>query len=108
MPEPPGTLFAAFGLSARPHARIKSLDLAPVRAAPGVVAVMAAADIPGKNDCAPVFGDDPIFAEGIVEYVGQCIFAVAATAIEEARRAARLARIEYEELPALLTVAAAA
>ncbi len=104
MPEPPGTLFAAFGLSTRPHARIKSLDLAPVRAAPGVVAVMAAADIPGKNDCAPVFGDDPIFAEDVVEYVGQCIFAVAAATIEEARRAARLARIEYEDRPALLTV----
>jgi xanthine dehydrogenase large subunit len=42
-----------------------------------------------------------------VEYVGQCIFAVAATTIEAARRAARLARIEYEELPALLTVEAA-
>jgi xanthine dehydrogenase large subunit len=104
VPEPPGTLYAAFGLSARPHARIKSLDLAPVRAAPGVIAVMEAADIPGHNDCAPVFADDPIFAERVVEYVGQCLFAVAAATIEQARRAARLARIEYEDLPALLTV----
>ncbi len=104
VPEPPGTLFAAFGLSARPHARLTSVDLAPVRAAPGVVAVMAAADIPGQNDCAPVFADDPIFADGVVEHVGQCIFAVAAATVEQARRAARLARIEYEDLPALLTV----
>jgi xanthine dehydrogenase large subunit len=107
VPEPPGTLYAAFGLSARPHARLTGVDLTPVRAAPGVVAVMAAADIPGKNDCAPVFADDPIFADGVVEYVGQCIFAVAATTIEAARRAARLARIEYEDRPALLTVEAA-
>jgi xanthine dehydrogenase large subunit len=112
VPEPPGTLFAAFGLSAKPHARIATLDLAAVRAVPGVVAVMTAADIPGRNDCAPVFGDDPIFADGseggaagaVVEHVGQCIFAVAATTVEAARRAARLARVEYEELPALLTV----
>ena len=39
IPEPPGLLHAAFGQSARAHARIKNLDLAPVRAAPGVVAV---------------------------------------------------------------------
>jgi xanthine dehydrogenase large subunit len=102
--EPPGTLYAAFGLSTRPHARMLKLDLAPVREAPGVIAVMAAADIPGKNDCAPIFGDDPIFAERVVEHVGQCLFAVAATTIEAARRAARLARVEYEDLPALLTV----
>ncbi len=104
VPEPPGTLYAAFGLSARPHARILKLDLDPVRAAPGVVAMMAAPDIPGRNDCAPIFGDDPIFADGIVEHVGQCLFAVAGTTIEAARRAARLARVDYEELPALLTV----
>ena len=47
MPEPPGLLHAAFGLSQRAHARISKLDLAPVRRAPGVVALMAAAD-PGK------------------------------------------------------------
>ena len=35
---------------AGPH---RALDLAPVRAAPGVVAVLTAADIPGKNDVAP-------------------------------------------------------
>src|SRR5262245_18832985 len=87
VPEPPGTLYAAFGLSTRAHARIVELDLAPARAAPGVVAVMTAADIPGHNDCAPVFADDPIFADGVVEHVGQCIFAVAATTIEQARRA---------------------
>jgi len=107
LPEPPGLLHAAFGMSARPHARIVSLDLAPVRKAPGVVAVMAAGDVPGDNNCAPVMHDDPIFAGGLVEYVGQSIFAVAAGTVEQARRAARLARIEYEDLPAILTAEAA-
>jgi xanthine dehydrogenase large subunit len=107
LPEPPGLLHAAFGMSERAHARIKSIDLDPVRAAPGVVAVMAAADLPGDNNCAPVMHDDPIFAEALVEYVGQSIFAVAAETVEQARRAARLAAIEYEDLPALLTAEAA-
>ena len=107
LPEPPGLLHAAFGLSERPHARIKSIDLGPVRAAPGVVAVIAADNVPGENNCAPVMHDDPIFADGLVEYIGQSIFAVAAQTVEQARRAARLAVIEYQELPAILTVEAA-
>ncbi len=107
LPEPPGLLHAAFGLSTKPHARIKSLDLGPVRAAPGVVAVIAAGDVPGENNCAPVMHDDPIFADGLVEYVGQSIFAVAAHSVEQARRAALMAVIEYEDLPAILTIEAA-
>jgi xanthine dehydrogenase large subunit len=104
LPEPPGLLYAAFGMSERPLAKIKSIDLGPVRKAPGVIAVMAADDIPGDNNCAPVMHDDPIFADGVVEYVGQSIFAVAAETIEQARRAARLAKIDYEDLPPILTV----
>jgi xanthine dehydrogenase large subunit len=99
-----GTLHAAIGLSDRPHAFIRSLELAPVRAAPGVVAVIAAGDIPGRNDYGPIVADDPIFATTVVQYVGQSIFAVAARSVEEARRAARLAVIEYEDLPATLTI----
>ncbi len=107
LPEPPGLLHAAFGLSERPHARIKSLDFGPVRAAAGVLAVIAAGDVPGENNCAPVMHDDPIFADGLVEYVGQSIFAVAAQSVEQARRAAHLAVIDYKDLPAILTIKAA-
>ncbi len=104
IPEPPGLLFAAFGLSEKAHARIRSIDLAPVRAAPGVVAVIGAADVPGANNVGPVIADEPVFAERLVEYAGQSIFAVAAETVEQARRATRLAVIDYEELPAVLTV----
>jgi xanthine dehydrogenase large subunit len=104
MPEPPGTLHAAVGMSAKPHARITRLDLSAVRAAPGVAAVMAAKDIPGKNDVGPILDDDPIFADGLVEYAGQSIFAVAAETVEEARRAARLGRVSYRELEPILTI----
>jgi xanthine dehydrogenase large subunit len=63
---------------------------------------MTAADIPGKNNCGPVVADDPILAPGVVQYAGQPIFAVAAESVMAARRAARLACIEYEELDAIL------
>ena len=99
-----GTLHAAFGLSERAHARIKAMDLAAVRAAPGVVAVITAADIPGANDVGPIVHDDPILAADEVQYLGQPIFLVAAETVDEARRAARLAKVEYEELPAILTI----
>jgi xanthine dehydrogenase large subunit len=99
-----GTLHAAFGLSARAHARIRALDLAPVRAAPGVVAVLTAADIPGENNVGPILHDDPILADGEVQYLGQPIFLVVAETVDAARRAARLARVDYEDLPAILTI----
>src|SRR2546430_15516388 len=107
IPEVRGTLHAAIGLSERAHARIKSIDLTKVRAAPGVVAVITAKDIPGKNDYGPVIADDPIFATTLVPYGGQSIFAVAARTVEQARRAARLAAIEYEDLKPVLTAESA-
>ena len=107
MPEPPGLVHLAIGQSTRAHAKVLSLELTAVRAAPGVVAVFTARDIPGKNDVGPVVHDDPIFADGEVMYAGQSLFAVAAETVELARRAARLAKIEYEDLPALLDIDAA-
>ena len=61
-------------------------------------------DVPGSNDVGPVFPGDPLFADGIVEYAGQALFAVAAATVEQARRAARLAQVEYRELEAILTI----
>ncbi|MBQ5965468.1 xanthine dehydrogenase molybdopterin binding subunit [Massilia sp. ZL223] len=98
-----GTLHAALGLSARPHARIAAIDLEPVRASRGVVAVLTAGDIPGTNDCGPIIHDDPILADGLVQYVGQPIFIVVADSHDNARRAARLAQVTYEDLPAVMT-----
>lgn len=103
LPELAGTLHAALGLSTKAHALVKSIDLAPVRAAPGVVAVFTARDIPGENNCGPIAHDDPVFADGVVQYVGQPLFAVIAESREAARRAARQAVVGYEELPAVLT-----
>ena len=107
VPEPRGTLYAALGVSAHAHGVIERMDLDAVRSASAVVAVVTAADIPGVNDVGPIQRDDPIFAETTVEFAGQPIFAVAATSIDAARRAARLARIDIAPKPAILTIDAA-
>ena len=102
LPEVIGTLHAALGLSTQAHAKIVAMHLDKVRSASGVVAVYMAQDFPGSNQCGPIIKDDPILAEGVVEYVGQPLFVVVAQSHELARRAARLAVIEYDALPAIL------
>jgi xanthine dehydrogenase large subunit len=103
--EPPGTLHAQIGMSTRAHARILELDLAAVRARPGVIAVLTASDVPGDNDVSPTPSrDDPVFAAALVEYVGQSMFAVVATSRHVARAAAKLAKVTYEDLPAIITI----
>jgi xanthine dehydrogenase large subunit len=104
VPEPKGTLHAALGVSPVAHGTIERLDLDPVRAAPDVVAVVSAADIPGVNDIGPIEADDPIFAGRIVAFAGQPVFGVAATGVKAARRAARLAVLDIAPLPAILTI----
>ena len=100
--EPQGLLHLAVGMSAKAHAHIDNIDLSAVLEAPGVVAVMAVDDITGENNCGPVIADDPIFAPGLVQYAGQAVFAVAATTVDQARRAVMLARIDYSELEPIL------
>jgi xanthine dehydrogenase large subunit len=107
LPEPRNTLHVAVGVSPVAHGRLRGLDLSVVRAAPGVVDVIAAADISGENDVGPIIHDDPIFADGVVHFAGQPVFAIAATNVNDARRAARLARFDIEPLPSILTIDAA-
>ena len=102
--EPQGTLYVAIGYSDLAHARIKSMDFRAVREAPGVVDIITADDVIGKNNHGPILADDPLFAEDVVEYAGQSVFAVIADSVNAARRAVRLANIEYDELPAILDV----
>jgi len=101
--EPEGLLHVYLGLSTRAAADIASMDFSAVTAAPGIVGVLTAADIPGDNDVSsPHKHDDPVFAEGRVQFYGQPIFAVVGATREAARRAARLARIEYRDVEPLL------
>jgi xanthine dehydrogenase large subunit len=105
IPEPPGVLHLAFGHAADGHATLVALDLDAVRAAPGVVAVFTAADIPGENNVGPVVHDDRLLADGEILYPGQPLFLVAATSTRAARRAARLGNAAVEPRPALVTIA---
>ena len=104
LPVPQGTLHLAFGLSTVAHGEIRSMDLSAVRAAPGVVLVMTAADLPFANDVSPSVHDEPLLASGTVHHVGQTIFMVVAESHLAARRAARLGKVAYQELPSILTI----
>ena len=103
-PNTVGQLHAAIGKSTIAHGKIVSLDLSEVARAAGVVAVITADDIPGHIDVGPVFPGDLLFASEIVEFNGQALFAVAASSHELACRAVTLAKIEYQELPAIVSV----
>ena len=108
MPEPDRCAHVGIGLSQRAHAEILSMDLSAVRAFPGVHCVLTAADIPGVNDVSPTgLHDDPIFADATVLFHGQPMFAVVAETRDAARRAAKLAKVVYRDLPANLDIAAA-
>ncbi|MBE7732463.1 xanthine dehydrogenase molybdopterin binding subunit [Devosia faecipullorum] len=99
MIEPVGTMHAYLGLSTKAHAEIVSMDFSAVKAAPGVIGVLLADDIPGENDVSPSHKhDEPIFAIGKVQFWGQPVFAVIAETRDAARRAAQLARIDYRDL----------
>ena len=102
LPEPRDLLHIAVGMSNEAHARVKSLDLQNVHSATGVRGTLVADDIPGTNNFGPILADDPILVERIAEYVGHPIFAVAADTADQARKATRLANIDYETLPPIL------
>ncbi len=102
LPEPRDLLHLAVGMSTIAHGRIRDVDLSAVLAAQGVVGACTAADIPGENNYGCIVKDDPLFAADVVQYVGQPVFAVAATTVDAARKAARKAEIACDELEAIL------
>jgi aerobic carbon-monoxide dehydrogenase large subunit len=111
-------LQAAFVRSAFAHARIKSVDVAAARAAPGVHAVLTYADIrplltqdrmplelrvetlPANVTPMPLATDEVVF-------VGEAIVAVIAQSRYAAEDAAALVQVDYEPLPAVADCLAA-
>src|ERR1700738_5029773 len=102
--EPEGLLHIAVGGAPVAAGQLLGLDLDAVRAAPGVVTVLTAADIPGVNDVSAIAGDDPVFVSGHIEFHGQVVFAVVAKTRDEARRAARLAKVAASTGPHCVSV----
>jgi len=88
--------------SPHPHARIRSIQIAPAVASPGVHAVLLADDVPGKATYGLEFADQPVLASTRVRYQGEPVAVVAAETPELARRAAARIVVDYAELPAVL------
>ncbi len=93
--------------SASPHAKVISIDTAVAKAMPGVHAVLTAIDIPGINRFGLAIADQPVLADDKVRMMGDAVALVAADTLEIAEEACRRIKVQYEELPAVLTIEAA-
>ncbi|XP_066492251.1 aldehyde oxidase 3-like [Tiliqua scincoides] len=95
-----GQLYMAVVKSTHAHARIVSLDVSEALEVPGVVAVVTADDIPGKNGD----GKEKVFAGDEVTYIGHIICGIVAETYECAKEATCRVKIEYEDLELILTI----
>ena len=97
----PGMLEAALRFAGVPRAIVRRIDTSRAAAHPGVIAVVTAADVPGRRQQGLIVPDWPLFvAEGeTVRCVGDVLAAVAAETRESAREAAELVDVELEPLP---------
>jgi 4-hydroxybenzoyl-CoA reductase subunit alpha len=98
----PNMLYGALVQSPLAHARILNIDTTQARRLPGVKAVVTAKDVDiVPYGVSPARYDETILAVDKVRYVGDEVAAVAAVDWETAQEAARLIRVDYEELPAV-------
>lgn len=112
----PDTLFVSFVRSVYAHARINSVDVSEARKAPGVVAVYTGAEIANKIGPVPCASALPdlkipdyrVLATEKALFVGHPIAAVVATEAYVARDAVDLVMVDYEDLPVVVDVEAAA
>ena len=110
----PDMLHMATLFAGRPHARILSVDTTVAEAAPGVVAVFTAADVP-VNEYGLQINDQPVLCgpgsgiagADVVRFVGDQVALVVAETEAQARAACKLIRIEWEDLPLVLDAEAA-
>jgi CO/xanthine dehydrogenase Mo-binding subunit len=97
-----GMLWGVTVRSPHPSARIRAIEVAAAREAPGVAAVLLAADVPGSKTYGLVVSDQPVLAESVVRYAGEPVALVAADSPAHARAAAELVRVDYEPLVPVL------
>jgi CO/xanthine dehydrogenase Mo-binding subunit len=101
-------LFACVFRSERRHGRIRHIDLGEALALEGVVRILSAKDIPGKNLFGAIRKDQPFLADGTVRFAGEPILIVVGKDEDIARRALTLIKVDYEELCPILCAADAA
>ena len=106
MPEMVNELFMALVTSERAHARILKVDPSAALSLPGVQRFLSHGDIPNSLNKFELISlhDDMIFAEDETFYEGQPIGAVLATSEELARRAAKLVKVQYEDLKPVVSL----
>ncbi len=101
----PNMLHGAILHSPHPHAKILNIDTSAAERLPGVKAVVTAKDVPPvKYGVSPARYDETLFAVDKVRYVGDEVAAVAAADPDIAQEALSLIKVEYEPLPAVLTL----
>jgi aldehyde oxidoreductase len=96
----PGLLHAALHLTAHGRAVVRGISTAAALAAPGVVAVFTAADVPGQLRVGIIHKDWPVFIPvgGQTSYLGDVLAVVVADTRDHARLAAALVEVDYEVL----------
>ena len=96
----PGMIYGTALRSKYPRARVVSIDTSAAEALPGVVCVLTAADIPGKNLIGHLVHDWPVMipVDGITHFLGDAIALVAAETLEIAEKAKKLIKVVYEIL----------
>ena len=99
----PGMLHGTVLGSIHAHAKIRGYKLNAARAIPGVVAILTGEDFSCARTGAFCKDEVPL-ARGKTIYMSEPVAAVAACDVETARRAANAIEIEYEPLPAVLTI----
>ena len=99
----PGMLHGAILGSIHAHAKIGGYKLDAARSIPGVAAVLTGEDFSSGRTGAFCKDELPL-ARGKTIYMGEPVAVVAASDVETARRAARAIEIDYEPLPAVLTI----
>jgi CO/xanthine dehydrogenase Mo-binding subunit len=99
----PGMLYAAIRRAETASARLVRLDLRDALATPGVRAIITAGDAPGLHGIG--IADQPLFARDLIRYYGEPLAAVAADTLAIAEAAAAAIVAEYEDLPAVITMA---
>ncbi|HET9918708.1 MAG TPA: molybdopterin cofactor-binding domain-containing protein [Ktedonobacteraceae bacterium] len=100
----PRMAYAKLLRSPHPHAHILSIDIRQAQALPGVLAVLIGEDLPRKFGILPSSQDEYALAIDTVRYVGDPVAAVAALDPDTLEKALKLIEVEYEVLPALMSI----
>ena len=104
IPLPEDALELAILHSTQNHAVIKSIDTSKAAKMPGVVGIITADDIKGTNIIRAMIPDQPVLCSGKVRVIGDPVAVVAASTRDQARAAVDAIEVEYDPLPALMTV----